>query len=293
MATSNKTFRAAIFGTGNIGTDILIKLQRSPHVQCVLFVGRNTESKGIKIAKTLQVETSIDGFAGLLSHADEYDLVFDATSAIVHKQNYAAMQKMNKHVIDLTPSRTGKICVPALNMQELVTENNINMITCGGQAAAPLAHALGKVHPNIEYIEVVSSIAAKSAGPATRTNIDEYLDTTEVAIKKFSGCQIAKAILNINPATPSVDMKTTIFATITNPNMDAIKREVDNMVTVIQQYVPGYELLVEPWFDGKQVMVMVRVRGQGDYLPAYAGNLDIITCAAVRASEAIAEYELS
>ena len=122
------------------------------------------------------METSIDGIDGLVNYANEYDLVFDATSAIVHKQNYATLQKMNKHMIDLTPSRTGKICVPALNMKKLVSENDINMITCGGQAATPIAHALGKVHKNIEYIEVVSSIAAKSAGPATRTNIDEYLD---------------------------------------------------------------------------------------------------------------------
>lgn len=283
--------RAAIIGTGNIGADILIKLQRSQTINCVLFAGRNTESAGINLAKSLQVPTTTNGFAGLHENADAFDLVFDATSAETHKKHASLLTKMGKRVIDLTPAKIGRLCIPALNLSEIVEENNINMITCGGQAATPIAHALGTVHRDIEYIEVISSIAAKSAGNATRWNIDEYLETTEMAIKQFSACRHAKVILNINPAVPSVMMKTTLLAKIDNPDMEKINGVIIDAVRNIKKYVPGYELLVEPRYDGKQVMVMVSVMGNGDYLPKFAGNLDIITCAAVKAGEAIAKHK--
>ena len=293
MVIKCQPIRAAIIGSGNIGADILVKLNRSEYIDCVLFSGRRPESAGIHFAKSLNVETTIDGINGLCENSSNYDIVFDATSAESHKKHAELFKRMGKVVVDLTPAKVGKLCVPFLNISKLLGEANISMITCGGQASTPIAHALGKVHPNMEYVEVVSSIAAMSAGEATRSNIDEYIDTTEKAIKKFTGCQRSKAILNINPSIPSVDMKTTIFAKIDKPDMCSIKNTVFNAVENVQKYVPGYELVVEPWYNGKQVMVMVRVTGSGDYLPKFAGNLDIITCAAVRAGEAIAHHRCS
>ncbi len=285
--------RAAIIGTGYIGTDILVKLARSRHIDCVLFAGRRLASEGIRVAKSLGVKVTTNGFDGLCEHSSCFDLVFDATSAQSHEKHAPVLKKMNKIVIDLTPAKVGKLCVPSLNINELMAEPNINMVTCGGQAATPIAHALGQVHHNIEYIEVVSSIAAKSAGQATRLNIDEYIDTTEKAIRFFSGCQQSKAILNINPAEPSVTMKTTVFAKIDDPDMPSIRRAVASVVADMKIHVPGYELVVEPRYDGTRVMMMARIVGAGDYLPKYAGNMDIITSAAVTAAEAIAQYRCS
>lgn len=286
----HQPIRAAIIGTGNIGTDILVKLNRSRYINCVLFSGRRDKSKGINFAKSLGVETTSNGFVGLREHSSSYDIVFDATSAQAHKQHATWLKNMGKIVIDLTPAKVGRLCVPSLNINKLLEEYNINMVTCGGQASTPIAHALGMVHQNIEYIEVVSSISAMSAGQATRLNIDEYIDTTEKAIKIFSGCRKSKAILNINPAVPSVDMKTTIFAKIDKPDMVSIRDVVYKAAENIKKYVPGYELAVEPWYNGSQVMVMVRVVGSGDYLPKFAGNLDIITSAAIKAGEALAQH---
>lgn len=283
----------AIIGSGNIGTDLLIKLQRSELLDCTLFVGRNSSSNGINLAKKLKVRTEVCGIDSLLNHADQYELVFDATSALFHNEYAPVLKKLGKRVINMTPAKIGKMCVPVLNIQEVINEDNINMITCGGQVAVPIAYALSTVHKDIKYIEIVSSIASKSAGPATRLNIDEYIVTTERAITKFSGCNQVKAILNINPAEPGVCMKTTVFAEINVPNMDVIKSAVKTIVESVQCYVQGYELLVAPWFDGSKVMVMITVKGNGDYLPVFAGNLDIITCAAIQVGEAISKHMLS
>jgi acetaldehyde dehydrogenase (acetylating) len=163
------------------------------------------------------------------------------------------------------------------------------MVTCGGQASIPLAHQIGSLHPNAEYIEIVSSIASRSAGPATRLNIDEYVETTEGAIQSFAGCRKAKAILILNPATPCSDMQTTIFAKIDNPEMNKLTLAVENMVAEVQNYVPGYQLILPPTREGGRVVIMVRVQGRGDYLPMFAGNLDIINCAAIAAAEAFAQ----
>jgi acetaldehyde dehydrogenase (acetylating) len=196
---------------------------------------------------------------------------------------------MNKVVIDMTPSRVGEMCIPALNLEECLGYQNINMVTCGGQASVPIAYFIGQTHPEVEYIEVVSSIASRSAGPATRINIDEYVDTTENAIKVFAKAKHAKAILILNPAQPSVDMQTTIFAKVVNPNLEQLQPLVEKMVDTIQRYVPGYQLLVPPVFENNRIVVTVKVQGLGDYLPLYAGNLDIINCAAVAAAEAYAK----
>jgi len=291
--TTNKTqkLKVAIIGSGNIGTDLLIKVMQSPLLECTLFAGRNFNSAGMKKASSLGVNISDRGIEALLENAASFDLVFDATSAVAHKEHWESLSKLGKIMIDMTPAKLGIMCVPAINTQACLDDvlNNINMITCGGQSSVPVAHVLSTIHPEIEYIEVASSIASRSAGPATRYNIDEYIQTTEEALQKFSGAKRTKAILILNPANPPINMQTTIYAKIVNPDLARIREAVTAMIDKINKYVPGYELIVPPTIEGDKVVITVRVRGKGDYLPPYAGNLDIINCAAVDMAERIAQ----
>lgn len=277
--------KVAILGTGNIGTDLLIKILKSDYLECSVFVGRNLLSKGMSKAINLGVRVSDQSIDFLKNNPDLYDLVFDATTASEHLKHAKIFKELNKIAIDLTPAKVGILCVPAVNLSEALKENNINTITCGGQASIPLAYTLGQVHPNIEYIEVVSAISSKSAGPGTRANLDEYVETTETGIRQFSKCQKSKVILILNPAIPCIDMQTTIQATIKNPDMELITLEINKMVENIQKYVPGYRLVVPPTYDGVRLIITVKVKGLGDYLPSYAGNLDIINCAAITIAE--------
>lgn len=282
--------RVAILGSGNIGTDLLIKVQRSNYLECVLFIGRNLASPGMAKAIALGVKVSDESIGAILKNPDIVDLVFDATSAKDAKVHWGILDKLGKIVIDLTPAKLGLLCIPAVNLEEVLKYRNVNMITCGGQASIPLVYIISNTQRNVEYIEVVSSIASKSAGPATRLNLDEYIDTTENGIKKFSGVSRTKAILNLNPANPCIDMQTTIFAQLENPDMDILISAVDTMVNKIQKYVPGYSLLVPPIYENGRIAIMVKVQGLGDYLPKYAGNLDIINCAAIAVAE---QYSLN
>lgn len=285
-----KKLRVAILGSGNIGTDLLIKVQRSNFLECVLFIGRNLASPGMGKAIALGVKVSDESIGAILKNPDTVDLVFDATSAKDAKVHWEILDKLGKIVIDLTPAKLGLLCIPAVNLDEVLKHRNVNMITCGGQASIPLVYLISKTQRNVEYIEVVSSIASKSAGPATRLNLDEYIDTTENGIKYFSGVSRTKAILNLNPANPCIDMQTTIFAQVENPDMDILISAVDTMVSKIQKYVPGYSLLVPPIYENGRIAIMVKVQGLGDYLPKYAGNLDIINCAAIAVAE---QYSLN
>jgi acetaldehyde dehydrogenase (acetylating) len=285
-----KKLRVAILGSGNIGTDLLIKVQRSNYLECVLFIGRNLASPGMAKAIALGVKVSDESIGAILKNPDIVDLVFDATSAKDAKVHWGILDKLGKIVIDLTPAKLGLLCIPAVNLEEVLKYRNVNMITCGGQASIPLVYIISNTQRNVEYIEVVSSIASKSAGPATRLNLDEYIDTTENGIKKFSGVSRTKAILNLNPANPCIDMQTTIFAQLENPDMDILISAVDTMVNKIQKYVPGYSLLVPPIYENGRIAIMVKVQGLGDYLPKYAGNLDIINCAAIAVAE---QYSLN
>lgn len=271
-----KKLRVAILGSGNIGTDLLIKIQQSEFLDCVLFVGRNLSSPGMTKAIALGIKVSDGSIGAIVKNPDEVDLVFDATSAIDAKVHWEVLDKLGKIVIDLTPSKLGVFCIPALNLDVVIDHRNVNMITCGGQASIPMAVAIEKTQQNIKYIEVVSSIASRSAGPATRLNLDEYINTTENAIMDYSKVTKAKAILNLNPAEPCIDMQSTIFAEVENPDMAALILEVDGMVKKIQEYVPGYALLVPPIYENGRIAILVKVIGLGDYLPKYAGNLDII-----------------
>ena len=285
-----KKMRVAILGTGNIGTDLLIKVMRSEVLECTLFVGRNLRSEGMQKATQIGVPISDRGIDAIVQRADNIDIVFDATSAAAHFEHWPVLQKLGKTVIDMTPAKVGDLCVPAINTDQVIASRaqNINMITCGGQASVPIANAIAAEQDNIEYIEVASSIASRSAGPATRANLDEYIETTEQALMKFSGSKRAKAILILNPARPPIDMQTTIYAKMANPDIPAICASVEEMMRRITQYVPGYQLIVPPTLDGGSVMTTVKVLGNGDYLPRYAGNLDIINCAAIGIAERIA-----
>jgi acetaldehyde dehydrogenase len=280
-----KKLRVAILGSGNIGTDLLIKVQRSNYLECVYFIGRNKTSPGIQKALSLGVRTSDESILAIEKSPDEIDLVFDATSAKDAVVHWNVLKKLGKIVIDLTPAKLGILCVPAVNMSESLNSMNVNMVTCGGQASIPIAHIIGLTQKNVEYIEVVSSIASRSAGPATRLNLDEYIDTTEKGLSKFSGVKKVKAILNLNPAVPDVNMQTTIYAQVENPDMARLIQEVDLMVHKIQRYVPGYCLLSQPIYENGRIVVMVKATGLGDYLPKYAGNLDIINSAAIVMAE--------
>ena len=282
-------YRIAILGSGNIGTDLLIKIQRSSNLECVAFIGRSHGSRGMSKALELGITLSDKSIRYVIDNASDIDLVFDATSAKDHKIHAPVLKELGIKCIDLTPAKIGRMCVPSVNSNKCLEDDNINMISCGGQASIPMAVAISKVHNDIEYIEVVSSIASKSAGPATRLNLDEYIKTTEGGVKYFSGAKKTKAILILNPATPSVNMVTTILAKVKNPNIEALKKEVNILVKKVQSYVPGYELILGPLFENGRIVIMLKVRGLGDYLPEYAGNLDIINCAAIAMAEEYAK----
>ncbi len=285
---SSKKLGVAILGTGNIGTDLLMKVLRSPVLECRLFAGRNLASPGMTKASLLNVPVSARGMQGIADLKQELSLVFDATSAMDHQKHAPQLAALGLVAVDLTPAKVGRMCVPAVNLAECLDEPNVNMITCGGQASIPLAYAIKSVNPGVEYIEAVSSIASRSAGPATRINLDEYLQTTELGLQLFGGCVRTKAILNLNPAQPCVHMQTTVMAKIAQPDLERTRVAVAEMVSRIKAYIPGYQLVLAPMLEGGRLVAMVRVDGLGDYLPRYAGNLDIINCAAIAFAEAYA-----
>lgn len=285
MTNAASKLRVAILGSGNIGSDLLKKVQRSEFLECTLFIGRSLSSSGVARAAADGVPVSDRSIDAIVDDPDVCDLVFDATSALAHLKHAPILEGLGKLVVDLTPSNIGAMCVPAVNLEECLELPNVNMVTCGGQATVPIAHVIGQVHGSIPYIEVISQIASRSAGPATRINLDEYIESTERAVRHFSGCEHSKAILNLNPALPPVDMQSTVFAKTDNPDMEALIPAVDAMVAKIQEYVPGYELIMPPTIENGRIVVMVRVTGLGDYLPSYAGNLDIINCAAIAVAE--------
>lgn len=279
-----KKTRVAIIGTGNIGADLLVKIQRSPYLKCTKFIGRNYDSKGMQFARQFDVELSDQSINAIIDDPDCCDIAIDATTASAHKVNAPILKELGKYVIDMTPSQIGEMCIPAINGDEGIKYDNINLITCGGQAIVPIAYAISRAS-NVKYHEMVSVISSKSAGPGTRANIDEFTQTTKKAILKFSGVEKAKAIITLNPAEPPITMHNTLYSLIDNPDMDEIRKSVKEMVEKIKVYVPGYELLVEPTLDTNRVVTMITVLGRGDYLPPYSGNLDIINCAAVRMAE--------
>ncbi|MEK7376183.1 MAG: acetaldehyde dehydrogenase (acetylating), partial [Candidatus Margulisiibacteriota bacterium] len=224
-----KKVKVGIIGTGNIGSDLLAKVQRSEILECGVFCGRDPQSAGLKRAKQMGIKTASNSVEAIQNDLDCCDIVFDATSAKVHRVNAPILKKLKKFTIDLTPSQIGKMCIPVLNLDECLNESNVNLVTCGGQAVTPLVYAIMQVHPETSYIEVVASISSKSAGPGTRINIDEYTQTTKDAIVVFTKVPEAKALIVLNPAEPPIYMRNTIYAKIENPKIDELKREIDIM----------------------------------------------------------------
>ena len=289
--------KCALIGPGNIGTDLLAKLQRSPVLEPVWMVGIDPESDGLKRAREMGIKTTHEGVDGLIPHmkADGVQIVFDATSAYVHAENSRKVNAQGAMMIDLTPAAIGPFCVPPVNLKEHVgkAEMNVNMVTCGGQATIPMVAAVSRVQP-VEYGEIIATVSSKSAGPGTRKNIDEFTRTTAGAVEKVGGAKKGKAIIIINPAEPPMIMRDTVHCLVEGePDKEAITASIHAMLVEVQKYVPGYKRVNGPVFDGNRVSVFLEVEGLGDYLPKYAGNLDIMTAAAARTAEMFAEEILS
>lgn len=285
--------KVGIIGTGNIGTDLLVKVMRSTVLECGIFAGHNRDSKGIAFAHSLGVSTTFDSIDYIISHPDCCSLVFDATSASVHRYNAPILAELGKPCMDLTPAHLGPFCVPTVNMDSCIGLMDVNFVTCGGQATIPIACALKRVLHNISYLEIVATIASKSAGAGTRANIDEFTQTTRDALSEFSGIGRTKAIIILNPAEPPINMRCTVYALADNPNMEAVQEAVQKTEAAIKKYVPGYAITLGPLYRDGRLVISLEVKGRGDYLPPYAGNLDIITSAAVHVAEAWARKQMT
>lgn len=301
--------KAAIIGSGNIGTDLMIKIMRtSETLEMGAMVGIDPNSDGLARANRMGVATTHEGIDGLLKMPvwEEIDVIFDATSARAHLYNFEKIKQYpDKKVIDLTPAAIGPYVVPPVNMEFNLEVNNVNMVTCGGQATIPIVAAVNRV-AKVHYGEIVASIASKSAGPGTRANIDEFTETTAAAIEKVGGANKGKAIIILNPAEPPLVMRDTVFTLSETGDKEAIRESIHKMVAEVQKYVPGYELHQEVQFDeipddkpvfieglgkvsGLKTTVLLQVVGAGHYLPEYAGNLDIMTSAALAVGEKLSK----
>jgi acetaldehyde/propanal dehydrogenase len=292
-----KKVKCALIGPGNIGTDLLMKLQRSAVLEPVWMVGIDPNSDGLIRAREMGLKTTAEGVDGLVPHmkTDGIQIVFDATSAYVHAENSRKVNAEGAMMIDLTPAAIGPYCVPPVNLREHVgkREMNVNMVTCGGQATIPMVAAVSRVQA-VAYGEIVATVSSRSVGPGTRKNIDEFTRTTAGGVEKVGGAQKGKAIIVINPAEPPLIMRDTIHClTVDDPKVDEIEQSVLAMIKEVQKYVPGYRLVNGPVIDGKRVSIYLEVEGLGDYLPKYAGNLDIMTASAARTAEMFAEEILS
>jgi acetaldehyde dehydrogenase len=289
---------AAIVGPGNIGTDLMYKLLRSDLIEVRYMVGVDPTSDGLRLAQEAGIEASADGVEWLLDRPERPGIVFEATSAYVHVRNAPRYREAGIRAVDLTPAARGPYVIPPVNLLEHVTEMNVNMVTCGGQATIPIVHAVSRVVP-VEYAEIVATVSSASAGPGTRNNIDEFTRTTSTAVEVLGGATQGKAIIILNPADPPLIMRDTIFCALPADADNAkIAQSIHEMVTEVQTYVPGYRLRGEPQFDtlddGRgRVATFIEVEGAGDFLPPYAGNLDIMTAAAAKVGNEIARHLLT
>jgi acetaldehyde dehydrogenase len=281
--------KVGIIGPGNIGSDLMRKVMKSKHLHMHLMAGI-VESEGMRRAAALGFKTSTQGVEAV-AEDPEIQIVFDATSAQAHIRHAPLLKAAGKITIDMTPAAVGPYVAPSVNLDSLAGELNFNMITCGGQATVPIAHAINRV-ADAEYVEIVSCIASRSAGPGTRANIDEFTETTARSLCVVGGADRGKAIILLNPADPPLMMTNTVYALVKNPDAKAIVRSVEDMARELRTYVPGYRLRLPPAIDGNRVTVIAEVEGAGDFLPPYAGNLDIINQAAVAVAERLAAKRL-
>lgn len=295
----DKKVKVAILGSGNIGSDLMFKLLRQPgHMELVLLAGIDPESEGLARAKALGITTNDKGIEAVLDDPD-IKIVFDATSAYAHARHYRLLKEAGKIAIDLTPAARGPYVVPPANLGEHLDQPNVNLITCGGQATIPLVHAVNRVAP-VDYAEMVSTIASLSAGPGTRQNIDEFTFTTSRGLEVLGGAERGKAIIILNPADPPIMMRNTIYLLLSDSEVDeaAVTKSVEEMIEKVQAYVPGYKLKNAPVFEPYQtangtktlVAMLLEVTGAGDWLPTYAGNLDIMTASARQVGEVFAQH---
>lgn len=299
----SQKLKAAIVGPGNIGTDLMIKLlNNSKHIEPVYMVGVDPDSDGLRRAREYGLTASHEGVDWLLRQDPKPDLVFEATSAKAHIANAPKYREAGIRAIDLTPAAVGPYLCPSVNLDDLQDVDNVNMITCGGQATTPIVKAVSEV-VSVEYAEVVSSIASKSAGPGTRANIDEFTETTAAALEQVGGAKKGKVVIVLNPVEPPMMMRNTVYCSlpaevgVPGELQDRVKISIEKMIETVQAYVPGYRLTAEPQFDEARadwngwarVTVLIEVKGAADYLPDYAGNLDIITSAAVATADKYAE----
>lgn len=281
--------KVGIIGSGNIGTDLMYKIERSDALEMSVMIGIDSDSEGLKRAKERGYVTIDQGIEGLIDRMELVDIVFDATSAYAHHANYETVKAAGKKMIDLTPAAIGPFTVPTVNLTEHFDKDNLNMVTCGGQATIPIVHAIGRVVP-VEYAEIVATVSSKSAGPGTRANIDEFTRTTSKAIEVVGGAKKGKAIIILNPAEPPIIMRDTVHAIVeTTGREEDIIHSIQTMVREVQQYVPGYRLRGEPIFEENKVSVFLEVEGAGDFFPSYSGNLDIMTAAAARVANELAK----
>ncbi len=290
---------AAVVGSGNIGTDLVHKLLRSDVLEPRYLVGIDPESEGLRRAGDLGLETSAEGVDWLMARHELPDIVFEATSAYVHRENAPRYREAGIRAIDLTPAACGPYVIPPVNLTEHIGQPNLNMVTCGGQATIPMVYAVSRV-TRVAYAEVVATVASRSAGPGTRNNIDEFTRTTSSAVEVLGGAERGKAIIILNPAEPPLIMQDTIFCSLeADADEAAVGASIDEIVSEVQQYVPGYRLRLPPQVersvtpDGRgRVAIFIEVEGAGDFLPPYAGNLDIMTAAAARVGNEIARTAL-
>ncbi len=280
--------KVAIIGSGNIGTDLMYKIEKCKNLEMSVMVGIDPHSEGLQRAENRGYHTIETGIDGLVQRPELFDIAFDATTAQAHKQHSEQILALGKRIIDLTPAAIGPFVVPAANLEEHLERRNVNMVTCGGQATIPIVYAINAVS-SVAYAEIVATVASKSAGPGTRANIDEFTRTTSRAIEQIGGAKKGKAIIILNPANPPIIMRDTVHVLIEEEGKEQeIIASIEKMVAKVQQYVPGYRMRGKPVFDGKKISVFLEVEGAGDFFPTYSGNLDIMTAAAAQVANKMA-----